>query len=498
MSQPNDVYVARLGQPQDWGLTADSFAPLRDELTDHLHCLARESGVTVATESAEKLAAPKSRRKLTATRIADQVYATLHRKPTKREWRELAWLLFWFVVILISDWMAHRYLEMLGPTPEDRLHSADAIKLQAYMGWLLQGISRAGFFALFAMTLWHAWRTGSGVFLARILQLKLIHTLLVIAAFYSVGSSVFSHNFVSEGWDSSAPTALTGPVISATLLAIGILLWISLRRHWPLALSFVLLAVFLYSGAPVNYEVLEVTKPILTPRQLREKEVDIVDGKGVVRLVDPHAVLMRFKTTMEAQPNWSRLQDEYDFENNKQTFQSSRFPFIFGSIYSGQRAVSQRINSPFSLNSIKGWSSRVIDKRSTTPVSVGGAGLGWLAAPIPLLGVVGLVALLLLMGRRSVASFAVYSALCFIAIVATILPFFVVQQFGMAVWFSALGMVAGPFHGFDSLFVGESVEDDWMLILGLVLSAGIPWLLTAMFLKPNQRDAAPSGPELAA
>jgi hypothetical protein len=500
MNPQSDGYAARLGTPQDWGLTDAAFTPLRDELADHLHCLAREDGATSADEAASKLGSAKSRRALTASRIADQVYATLHRKPTREEWRELGWLLFWFVMILISDWMAHTYVALLGTTSEQRFHDERLITIQAFLAWAMQGLTRAGFFTLFALTLWHAWRIGAGVLIARILQLKLVHTVLVIAAFYAVGSYVVDYYRDYLGWIEQPPVIFTAPLISGAILTCGALIWIVSRgRFWSSGLMLVLLAGFLFPGGPLNYKVVDSASPIVWKKET-------VNGETVLSPeTNPTKVLER-KRRLEALPGWREQDGErYNFERNELTFRNTTFPLLWGNYFAqGEFEQLRQERKRLATQSTRYDRLEAYTRyhefvtRSTTPASFGGAGLGWLAAPIPVLGVVGLLGLLLIMGRRSPGSLVVYSILTFVAIASTIMPFGLVQEPGKVVWFNIKGVMHSPFPGFDLLFIGGYLEQDWMLVLGLLLSAGVPWLLTAMFLKPGQRHVVPTGQEVAA
>jgi hypothetical protein len=69
---------------------------------------------------------------------------------------------------------------------------------------------------------------------------------------------------------------------------------------------------------------------------------------------------------------------------------------------------------------------------------------------------------------------------------------------------NALGLLRSPFPGFEmlmlsaipSIFSGDPLAAS--ILLGLLLSSGVPWLLTAMFLKPGKTRDHQLGPEVAA
>ena len=205
-----------LGDVELWGLTPRRFAEIRDELDDHVACTEAREGEAAAAEQRESLAAPKARRRLSATYLADQVYATLNRWPTRREWLEFMWLGVWFVLIVASDWLAlHaedlRSLAQRSRDPsipwEDFVWPGSALAA-TWGGWLLQGVARAGFFASLIASLWRAYHTGWGVVIARILQLKLIHTVLVVAATMLLGYGLWNSFPYEWGLDSPGPAWL--------------------------------------------------------------------------------------------------------------------------------------------------------------------------------------------------------------------------------------------------------------------------------------------------
>jgi hypothetical protein len=175
-----------LGDREDWGLSAARLGELSAELDDHLSCLQADEGLPAVERARVELTKPANRRKLAGPHLTDQVYATLNRWPTQREWRELLFLLACFALILLSDWLASRLYHIMRdytyiwghyePLPPDLVK-----RIASTTAWLLQGFARAAFFAGFIYTLWRAWRLGWGVLLARILQLKLIHTVTFMA-----------------------------------------------------------------------------------------------------------------------------------------------------------------------------------------------------------------------------------------------------------------------------------------------------------------------------
>lgn len=122
------------------------------------------------------------------------------------------------------------------------------------------------------------------------------------------------------------------------------------------------------------------------------------------------------------------------------------------------------------------------------PLHAVGAGIAWLAAPIPLLGLVGLVGMVLIMGRRGPLEFLAYSSICILAIAATILPFMYGEQFSKLVVLGRMAVIHSPFPQFEQLLASPGTYNSasgLQLIAGLVLSAGVPWLLTGLFLKPS-------------
>src|SRR5262245_36403857 len=102
--------IWRFGSALEWGLTRDKHREICAELSDHLACAEEQqalasgdSGGAGETDAAKRLAQPASRHRLAAAHLSDQVVATLHRRPSRQEWRELMWLGIWFALIVASD-----------------------------------------------------------------------------------------------------------------------------------------------------------------------------------------------------------------------------------------------------------------------------------------------------------------------------------------------------------------------------------------------------------
>jgi hypothetical protein len=522
--------MSRLGDAGEWGLPPESYAPLHAELADHLHCVEREHGAPQADSAAEALRKPGSRRRLTATLLAEQVRATLHRKPSRGEWRELGWLLFWFALLLASDWVALRAYMLPKPFPEygyglpdpgdPRLRVLGA--QLSWCAWLLQGVARAGFFATFAYSLYRAWCIGAGVLLGRLLQLKLVHTVLVIAAALSVGAqieAVTNGFFSAYGFLGLAPAWLTAPLLAGTAAAGGLALWLLRRRAWAWGLALLLLAGFLYPGGPTQGRQYKQTRPYL-----RSEILVLSNGvwttAGSYNQANPKHRNTKIKQRLPLTPEnikayhdyrWKPAQHSggfhFDFERNEISFERNANSRLPGHVLSWTAPISR----------LEGQGRPARDDEelipqgppySIGPLAAPGAGLAWLAAPIPFLGAVGLLALLALMGRRGVLEFALYAVLVGCALLTTILPFMVGQPWSQLFEFSAMGMVHTPFPGFENLIVGAVSEaftdysygdgiSPLSMIAGLLLSAGIPWLLTALFLKPSAQRPPQPGPEVA-
>jgi len=474
----------------DWGLTPGKVAELTAELEDHLSCLEGDEGRMAGCEARARLAKPSVRRALAAPHVADQVYATLNRLPTRREWIELATLLCWFGLIVLSDLGLGKASDAYQSAWKQLMwgHGIDngnALSASAgtwfTLGWLFQNVARAGFFATFFMALARAWHTGRGVWLARILQLKLIHTVLVVTATFAVGQQILwaedniPRNFMH--W----PVWLIAPVISGVLILTAAALWLMRRpRLAPIALFALLLGVFLYVGGPGLERCAEVEVPIV------RKTVLLADGTKVMRAeTDPQLIAKRIAEMNENRPK--RINPE-DAKRNRWRISSRETVWIPG-VYSWDwpragwfplrkmQQAKQFLYMPDTPDAIR-------QLTVVGPIAVAGGGLGWLAVPIPFLGLIGLCGMVLVMGRRGFGEALAYTTLAGVAIVSTVLPFFFSQEVSKVFNYTPMAMITTPFPGFENCLAGATFEDTWMLILGLICSAAVPWLLTGLFLRP--------------
>ena len=485
-----DIY----GSPEDWGLSKPKHSEICAELEDHLYCLQAEEGIPAADAARDELNKPQTRRKLAGVHLTNQVYATLNRLPTKQEWRELIFLLVCFTAILLSDWLAvlvgrefHSYQYFWRAEP---VHQPEAGKLWLIVtAWLLQGLARGAFYAGFAYTLWRAWQYGTGVMLARILQLKLIHTVLVVAAMLLFDRMLESYFFVGYGYQVPWPTWLSAPVVTGgfVLLAITILV-LSRRRAWALALTCLITGLFLYPGGPAVCEEVSVTKPIeveqIPAGAADFKWIPSTDQSRIERLAD----LFRETSdryTLDVAANKMSF-TEYHLRLEKGMYLERGMYYAPGQLTLVGRD-SLREHSPTGNKFLAG------------PLVAAGGGMSWLAVPIPLLGLVGFIGLVVIMGRRGFGEFLAYSAICVLAIVTTIVPFLYGLHPSDILDCSALGVLTTPLPGFEKVLLGFSVDASWfMLIGGLVFSAGIPWLLTSLFLRPEgsfERGSSPDSGE---
>jgi hypothetical protein len=476
----------------DWGLTPGKVAELTAELEDHLSCLEGDEGRGAGREARARLAKPSVRRALAAPHVADQVYATLNRLPTRREWIELATLLCWFGLIVLSDlglgkawgvyeaaakqlgwgWWGRDYWNTLGASAGTWLT----------LGWLFQGVARAGFFATFFIALARAWRTGRGVWLARILQLKLIHTVLVVGAMFAVGERIIWTNY--GGYYMPWPTWLIAPVISGVLVLAAAALWLMRRpRLVPFALFGVLLGVFLYAGGPGLERITEMEQPIVW------KMETLADGTRVIRAeTDARRIAERIAAIKQVLRD--RLKPE-DASRNRRRFTGAEPVWIPGTVLASDPEAGWL--PPRNAPPPSGVRHKYVELDQTVlsrhlsvvgPIAVPGGGLGWLAVPIPFLGLIGLCGMVLVMGRRGFGEALAYTTLAGVAIVSTVLPFFFGQELSKVFNYSPTALITTPFPGFENCLAGATFEDTWMLILGLLFSAAVPWLLTGLFLRP--------------
>jgi len=490
---------------EQWGLTPAKLRELKSELDDHLHCLQSEEGRPAAHAARERIGQPRARRALAAPHLSDQVYATLNRWPTRHEWRELATLGIWYALIILSDVLAlsagaaqSSMLNALRKLKPDwstvyPLHLSLGAEALLVSAWLLQALARAGFFVTFAASLWRAWKIGRGVCLARILQLKLIHTLLVVGALLLLGSTLWDYWFEDTSYKVALPTYLTAPYILAIGLLIAVVaVAISRGRAWRTALFAALSAVFMWAGGPVLTESYQLSFPIL------HDDVMLPNGERLRVPSDDSAKIAKAAQEQLARYDFRRAKD-YDIAHNRHWVGSFEYQPIGLLNLFGRRSTPQNVYYPGEWQS---YSSVPLDtyKPAMTqewvkgPAAIAGGGLGWLAVPIPFLAVIGLLGMLFVMGRRSVFDMLVYAAVCFLAIASTLFPFL---AFGATIDITKFALQASPFPGFEMLLIGHDMVDSWLLIVGLVLSAGIPWLLTGLFLRPRQADVPPDSAELA-
>jgi len=545
------------GTPPEWGLTPQRHRELCAELSDHLASLAEGEAPREAADAklqieaqsraeaeAARLAQPAVRRRLTAVHLADQVCATLHRRPSRAEWRELGWLGFWFVLILVSDvlaaWTVGTIVERQASA-----HWSPALLFEGYRpypvsevwasfaSWLLMGFARAGFFASFAISLRRAWQTGWGVCLGRIIQLKLIHTVLVVIALASIGTLIekYAWGGYSELYVQTAlPAWLSSPLVCSVLALAGAAVWLARRRAWGIGFFLLLSAFFLYPGGPAPlrgriYEnsILGRMSVLSDGRRVTHNQAMRMDlaaaGLKVLGNSEPNAQEIAAKAqTMRA----------WDAKGQEEGSESALLD-----LDEANNRVSMRFYEPVPMpwhitawvDDFSGWRPRDPETRRhrqkaqvdssgrlhlLAPNAVPGGGVGWLAAPIPLLTLVGLCGLVGLMGRRSQTHLLLYLLLAGLAMGTTLMPFFVGQPQNNLMTWGPMAIMHTPFPGFETLLVTPltysslsgpgMTEFAWTgitLVLGLLLSAAIPWLMTALFLKPKTGARLPKDLEAA-
>jgi hypothetical protein len=519
------VSARDFGEPLDWGLTPETHAALAAELDDHVQALAGDRGANAAQSAMRQLTAPRARRRLTSAHLSDQVYATLHRRPSREEWRELGWLLFWFALIICSDVLADWQLHFQN---RSTLYSSGNVyqfpppnyvvsgweQVIGCAAWLLQGVARAGFFAALALGLHRAWRGGWGVLIARLLQLKLIHTVLVLLGTILLGGVLIANDSTYLRFPAylvELPVGLTAAAISTALVLSGVGLWLLRRRNWAVALGLLLAAGFLYCGGPAVLE-----EETLTTRQAVRKYM--VQGRNGLQPVfvppdNPAPVLSDGNLAQEVP--FTSADRQYGYYAGADPAGPGLAVAVQSRLAVRQQPGHILSVSPYhqaadhSAPRIKNLLSYEFAGTGRTallgPVAIAGGGIGWLAAPIPLLGLLGFFALALVMGRRGCAELAAYSVLALAAVVATILPFVVERPYHGIVARVPEALLHTPFPGFEWLaaglaaqgtFAAENIGLALLLITGLLLSAAAPWLLTAWFLKPAQAGTPP-GPEVA-
>ncbi|MBN2082847.1 hypothetical protein JW859_11675 [bacterium] len=481
-----------IGQPEDWGLSPAKLRILQAELDDHLDCLQADEGIPAADRARTEITKPKNRRRLAGPYLTDQVYATLHRWPTRREWRELIFLLSCFGVILVSDWLAIQVSFGWNDLSFER-YQAGSQAIPPHLAWvnmevaawLLMAVGRAAFFTGFAYTLWRAWRLGWGVLLARILQLKLIHTVLVITAFFCLGPRMYSAYYDGYGYLLNWPQWLTAPVLLAVGLVSAIAVLIaSRRRAWAWSLAVALTAVFLYAGGPLTVVEMQSHQSIsYLPVRAADGSTQFVPNNDSTEIAERAAYCERWLPNVAC-----------DAAHNKMTITYYDIRPLAGAFVNrGRLAPSTAEELARQQRKVDRTEAATGNLAVAGPEAAPCGGIGWLSLPIPLLGLLGLIGLVVIMGRRGPAEFATYTAICVLAIIATILPFFAGQPISHLVELSPLAMLHTPLPGFETLLTYIALDWDWIsLVGGLVLSAGVPWLLTAWFLKPAQAELPPA------
>ena len=478
---------SRFGNPDDWGLSPARHGEIASELGDHLDCLQADEGSDRAQEAEAKLATPRVRRKLTIAHITDQVVATLHRRPNRSEWRELGWLVFWFAVVLLGDWLAgyctdhvrYRY-NLYSDTEMPGIYQNMAIA-----SWLLLGVGRAMFFLVLGKGIYEAWRLGWGVLIGRLLQYKLIHTLMVIAGVVLLNS----HLGDSGGMGMLGRTKLPVPAISAI---VGILLLMALAtslavpqfRRKPVWLVCLLLLLFTYPTGPARVRIANYSRPFPS-MQVSEDEQHRYHGAQT----DPQKIQERMASYVRS---IGRLPHGWSMEHR----------FIdWRDIQYGGPPLNAIVAM---LTDTHGSSSRVVkdvvwlDEKAeygpwfaTTPGNYPAAGLGWIAAPVPLMGILGLLSMLFIMGRRGPVPAMLYALLTVIALYCSVIPFVMSQKLSTIIDFSLQAFSKGPLPGFEQILGFYEVQSGIMIMGALLLSAGIPWLLTGLFLRGEHGSPLP-------
>ena len=132
-----------------------------------------------------------------------------------------------------------------------------------------------------------------------------------------------------------------------------------------------------------------------------------------------------------------------------------------------------------------------LDPHATTPLLYPAGGLAWIAAPVPLMGVLGLLAMLFMMGRRGLLPALLYSVITFLALYCSVLPFVMTQSLSRIFQTGPLAVVRGPLPGFEQVLHFQEAMAGISVMAALVLSAGVPWLLTGLFLRGHEQEALP-------
>jgi len=468
---------------EQWGLSPAKLREVQAELNDHVLCLQREEGQPAAHAARERIAKPQTRRALAAPHLADQVYATLNRWPTRREWRELWTLLAWFALILLADRLAAWALPKFGdyrfmvypPLPPPSTGNM----LVEVSAWLLQAVARAGFFTALVLSLVRAWKIGGGVCLARVLQLKLIHTLLVAAALIGLGRFIWTEDFGGFGYTLPWPSWLTAPVILAAGCGLALLAVAMTRgRAWAPALGMTLAAVFMYPGGPIAVYESRITTPLAYTWEQHT-------GQPSTMILETDKAKIAEKAAKIRSYHWSDA--EVDEAANRWTASIYYLKPVLG-MYEDRGDYRVPWNRSH-LDYDEMRQEREVGQWAVSgPLAAPGGGIGWLAVPIPIFGIIGFLGLLGVMGRRGKSDLGLYAVLCGFGLLANLMPFYAASEVTNSIFrLEPLALMTSPFVGFEYLLAEGVYYWDFMsvtLILGLLFSAAVPWVLAALFLKP--------------
>ncbi len=405
------------------------------EIEDHVGC-ASKSESNFANEIRARLDSHTVLRKLAAPFVRDQVVNTLWSKPGKSEIRSLVWLFAWLILVILSDWIAGMR-DWTGYWKfETERHALEELLVnQTALAWFLSAFARAGFFTQFAITLVEAYRKGLGVMLAKIIQLKVIHTLLVICGYYLVP---ISYTFRGEGvllteWPIGK--YFGGIVLSAVIILVSaILLIVSRKRLWAICAFLLMILAFLYQGAPQI-----AVKNKLVFENLK--------NGGVFEI-----------SVVEQQP-------------------------LPGAAFEGRRNYS----SEWFKKNKKLVSSAEIERWWTMPAIDDGAGIGWLAVPIPFLAVISLLSMWWLLGTRSSLDWTLYGIIALLAVFATIGPFIsLVYASNYINSPNSIG-ISPPFVAFHHFFYDGVYPENRLLAFAFIFSAFVPWLMVGLFARTGPR-----------
>jgi len=406
------------------------------EIADHLACVAEEDE-TKKRELLAKLESSDVKRKLAAPHLTDQVTATLWRWPVKSEWTEFAWLLFWYALVFLSDYIAAgRAFNTGWPPYYARAGDDPALINKTALAWGLSAIARAGFYVQFTITLVRSYRAGFGVLIARLIQLKLIHSMLVAGGFLLLpGLAAYSWpRIVLWEWKPGAvlndATIFWGAIAIIAVIAVIAVTKPVFRRHlWAPALFVFLIGLFLYQGSPAK-----VTSCHVVYQSNATAKIGEVDSTQVAyRPISP--------------------------------FYSTAF-------------------SPGRSKRVTVLSEKVNESWRSAPFVRAGAGLGWLAFPIPLMGLLSLLAMWWILGRRSVWDAVLYGVMVWLAFWGTIGPF----VFGSANPFASAEylFVANPAKCFEIAFSHRLADDSYLVAFAFLFGAILPWAMVAMFARAKR------------